>query len=348
MTDQNRTVRAKFSQPKGHASIASTTAAYALSRGWSMEKIHQACGLSGMALVHPSGRLPDETLPRLWLALWREWPDEAVPIHMARAAPMSSMAGLAEGMQFAESLRQALELLTENSIVLADRLQLELIEVEGTALLRGCHPADVIDGGRAAAMASALMARLVRESLGVEDAIERVNLACSPWGPMADYLEFFGVPVEFDLPANELIFRPGSLDAPISQANTELFAYVVQNFAHAAARLKRQGFPAQLDQLRQAISENASNREFSSRAAAERAFMSQRSAQRLAAAHGYSLRGLIDQVRAVYAEELLSDPRITIGRVARLLGYSDERAFRRAFKRWTGQSPSQFIDERSG
>ncbi|MEL7061257.1 MAG: AraC family transcriptional regulator ligand-binding domain-containing protein, partial [Acidobacteriota bacterium] len=103
-----------MSQPKAHASIASVTAAFALSRGWSMERINRSCGVSGLDLVNPSDRLPDYVLPRLWLALWQEWPDEALPLQMASAAPLSCMAGLAEGMQFAENLRQALELLTQN------------------------------------------------------------------------------------------------------------------------------------------------------------------------------------------------------------------------------------------
>lgn len=307
-----------------------------------MERINAICGVSGLDLVNPNDRLPDNVLPCLWLALWEEWPDEALPIQMARAAPLSCMAGLAEGMQFAENLRQALELLTQNRMLLGDRLELELIEHNGVSQLRGMHPADTIDEGRSAAMAGALTVRLIRESLGVDDAVERVGFTCSRWGPVEDYEDFFQVPIEFNLPANGIVFRRGSLDSAISHANTELFAYVEQHFQQAVERIKREGFPAQLDRLRQAIADNASIGEFSGRAAAERAFMSLRSAQRLAAAHGHSLKSLIDHIRAVYAEELLGDPRITIGRVARLLGYSDERAFRRAFKRWTGQSPSQF------
>lgn len=307
-----------------------------------MERINAICGVSGLDLVNPNDRLPDNVLPCLWLALWEEWPDEALPIQMARAAPLTCMAGLAEGMQFAKNLRQAIELLTKNRMLLGDRLELELIEDGDVSRLRGMHPADTIDQGRSAAMAGALTVKLIRDALGVQEAIERVEFTCSPWGPVEDYEAFFEAPVEFDLPANGIVFRRGGLDSAISHANTELFAYVVQHFQQAVERIRREGFPAQLDRLRQAIADNASNGEFSGRAAAERAFMSLRSAQRLAAAHGYSLSGLIDHIRSVYAEQLLSDPRITIGRVAGLLGYSDERAFRRAFKRWTGKTPSQF------
>jgi AraC-like DNA-binding protein len=38
----------------------------------------------------------------------------------------------------------------------------------------------------------------------------------------------------------------------------------------------------------------------------------------------------------------LADPKLAIFEVAFLLGYSEPSPFNRAFRRWTGQSPSEF------
>ncbi|MEO0539213.1 MAG: helix-turn-helix domain-containing protein [Cyanobacteria bacterium P01_A01_bin.123] len=38
----------------------------------------------------------------------------------------------------------------------------------------------------------------------------------------------------------------------------------------------------------------------------------------------------------------MDDPALGIEAVSSQLGYSDDRAFRRAFKRWTGKTPAEF------
>ncbi|WP_411755669.1 helix-turn-helix transcriptional regulator [Rhodococcus sp. DK176] len=70
-------------------------------------------------------------------------------------------------------------------------------------------------------------------------------------------------------------------------------------------------------------------------------FVSQSHLRRLLRREGVSLRQLRDQHLAARAvEELLQGKPITM--LALELGFSDPRAFRRAFKRWTGSTPSTF------
>jgi AraC-like DNA-binding protein len=42
------------------------------------------------------------------------------------------------------------------------------------------------------------------------------------------------------------------------------------------------------------------------------------------------------------AELHLRDPRLTLAEVGALLGYSEQSAFSRAFKRWSGVAPLQW------
>ncbi|MEZ5504636.1 MAG: helix-turn-helix transcriptional regulator [Gammaproteobacteria bacterium] len=47
------------------------------------------------------------------------------------------------------------------------------------------------------------------------------------------------------------------------------------------------------------------------------------------------------------ARRLLENPAIPIDSIAERLGFSEASAFHRAFKRWTGKTPSEYRDQDS-
>lgn len=70
--------------------------------------------------------------------------------------------------------------------------------------------------------------------------------------------------------------------------------------------------------------------------------MSSRNLQRRLAEENTSLRDLLTQHRQQMAQVYLSQKGARVSEVASALGYSDETAFWRAFRRWTGVEPSAF------
>lgn len=70
--------------------------------------------------------------------------------------------------------------------------------------------------------------------------------------------------------------------------------------------------------------------------------MSLRSFQRQLAKDNLNYSRLVEQVRYETAICLLQDPTLKLIEIALELGYADAANFTRAFKRWTGMSPSQF------
>ncbi|QBB69988.1 AraC family transcriptional regulator [Pseudolysobacter antarcticus] len=67
--------------------------------------------------------------------------------------------------------------------------------------------------------------------------------------------------------------------------------------------------------------------------------LTERSLRRHLAAGGQIFRDMHDRIRTERALELLRDGRHTVSEIGSVIGFSDAREFRRAFKRWTGQSP---------
>ncbi len=342
MSSPIRTVSANGDGPGVLASIVSTMVAFALSHSVSMEDISAATGVSGLDLMDPNARLPEDIAPRLCTLLQRFDLEETLSVQLARAAPLSTLGGLAHGAQFADDLRSAFLLVIKNRALLADRLEMELVEQGDDVALAFSHPLDPDDQGFGSEVGTGLLWRMAQEVVDTPIALRRVDLFQRREVRTADRERFFGCPVRLNQPRTALVFSKATLSTPISQANVELFRFVHAYFDRARRRLERSREPEPIHRLLTAMLENAAAGNFSVDAAAARARMSLRTAQRLAAEQGTSPQSMIEDIRADSAREFLADPRLSVERIAQFLGYSDDRAFRRAFKRWTGQTPSEF------
>jgi AraC-like DNA-binding protein len=80
---------------------------------------------------------------------------------------------------------------------------------------------------------------------------------------------------------------------------------------------------------------------------AEQLHMSRRTLQRKLADADLTFQKLVDDTRRDLAMRHLDDPRHSITDVTFLLGFSQQSAFTRAFKRWTGMSPTEYRTQQS-
>jgi AraC-like DNA-binding protein len=70
--------------------------------------------------------------------------------------------------------------------------------------------------------------------------------------------------------------------------------------------------------------------------------MSVRSLRRRLGAEGAAYKDLLEHALIDAAKRMLEDPKISIQEAAYALGFSGPAVFHRAFKRWTGMTPSQY------
>ena len=75
---------------------------------------------------------------------------------------------------------------------------------------------------------------------------------------------------------------------------------------------------------------------------AEHVGMSNRTLTRRLSEAGFSYRDLIKRTQEQVATNLLKKSTRSIAEIAFETGFSEQSAFNRAFKRWTGQSPLEF------
>ena len=75
---------------------------------------------------------------------------------------------------------------------------------------------------------------------------------------------------------------------------------------------------------------------------AEHIGMSNRTLTRRLSESGVTFRDLIKKTQESTSKDLLKNSKRSVAEIAFQTGFSEQSAFNRAFKRWTGQSPVEF------
>lgn len=71
--------------------------------------------------------------------------------------------------------------------------------------------------------------------------------------------------------------------------------------------------------------------------------MSSRTLHRRLEDRGMNFAALLREVRGALAKQYLDDNKLSLSEIAFMLGYSEQSAFSRAFKQWTGQTPRAYL-----
>lgn len=156
------------------------------------------------------------------------------------------------------------------------------------------------------------------------------------------YRRFFGCPVRFNEGHNCLILPGRSLDFRLSTADPrqrERLIIALQQIA------QQQGFAAR---VRHAIRPLLLSGDASHKRVAAHLNLHPRTMGRRLEEEGATFEQLKDEVRHAAAQELLARTAIAVSDVAGSLGYATPSAFVRAFRRWTGSSPSAWRRQSRG
>ena len=154
-----------------------------------------------------------------------------------------------------------------------------------------------------------------------------------------DFHGLLRAPLYFDAPRTRLVFDRDSIERPLDGGNPELAR---QNDAIALQYLSQLERENIRGRVRDVLTQRLARGEPSQAQVAELLNMSARTLQRKLGESGTTYKEILDETRRVLALAYLSAPRHTVGDVTYLLGFSAGSSFTRAFRRWTGQSPSDW------
>lgn len=153
------------------------------------------------------------------------------------------------------------------------------------------------------------------------------------------YERFFGCPVQFSASLTTVSFDIELLALPLTRPDAALQAILdAQAQALLTALPSKDLFNQQFQQI---IVQSIQQGEVSILAVAERLGLSVRGLQRRLATQNLHYQAELDRIRLVLADQYLKDLQLGLADIALLLGYSEQSAFQRAYKHWTGQTPQK-------
>lgn len=159
---------------------------------------------------------------------------------------------------------------------------------------------------------------------------------------ISEYEAFFRCELRFNAPFTALCFPSTYLDFPLPHANPHLRT-VMDDLS--TQLLKQHGNalePGWLAIARRKILDSFKQGVPDIDGVAQASGMTGEQFREKLAEHGTSFRAFIDELRQGLALGYIRDPGLTLVDVAWLLGFSEQSAFQRAFKRWTGMTPGQY------
>ena len=187
-----------------------------------------------------------------------------------------------------------------------------------------------------------MMYRFYSWLIGRELPLQEVHLRAAAPRSAAHYEDLFGCPVRFGMENSGLVVTQQLLQYPITQSEESLREFL----RLAPYPLVRRDTPGEIRSLSRKIekiliSSGPENLPTASEVATQ-LNMSPRTLHRRLTAEGTSFQQLKDELRREVAVHYIQRDELSIDAIAAVMGFQDNSAFYRSFKKWTGTSPGQY------
>lgn len=156
------------------------------------------------------------------------------------------------------------------------------------------------------------------------------------------YSEFFDCPVEFHQAKNQMCFPVSLLNIPLRLSDPVSLKQAKQLCDAELAKMARNNQTPNLSIRVKEMLLNSVGHFPTLEKTAARLHMTPRTLHRHLKSEGASYRQILENVSLAIATQQLINTNITVDELSLLLGYVDVANFRRAFKRWTGMTPSDY------
>lgn len=315
------------------------------SMGVDVEPILAELGIDEGTLRDPDARLPLATEDALWERLAESSGDPCFGLHAATRIEPSDWDVVGYALRSSPTLRDAIRAAARYNRLTHDVARLEVHEDESEVRIvhRFAH-----ETGKpcwhAADYTIATLVVVSRMLVGSDIVPTRIRIAHPAPDDTRCYRELFGQTTVIELGAREgeVVLPREVVERPVIGGDPALHAVLRRHADELLSKLpEADDLPTR---VRGAITAALRGGDPSLAAVAKRLGTSGRTLQRRLDEHGVGYQELLEELRRELAFRYLGEEQMAIAEVAYLLGFSEPRAFHRAFKRWTGSSPAAWRD----
>ncbi|SPD68375.1 AraC family transcriptional regulator (plasmid) [Cupriavidus taiwanensis] len=344
-------MRSDHHSPLAAAQVATTIGGYCTAiaktldaSGVDSERIFRSVGVQPQMVNAPMVRLPVATLTRLYRASVEATNNPYFGLSVARHIHISNLHALGYALAASSTLLDFCRRLERHFRLVSQAATLRVIETGDTIALHATDFNIEISGETEDAFVGFLVLtmRMLYKAgfnpLSVEFHRPMPREGDEP------YRAFMRAPVSFSNQATTLTFDRHELMQPLGGACPEL-AQVNDNIANQyLARLDKDDV---VTGVTQKIIELLPSGDCSREKVAEALCMSPATLQVRLAKRGTNFLQLMDDTRRELACNYVQQQTRSVTEITFLLGFTSTSNFARAFKRWTGISPTQFREDRS-
>jgi AraC-like DNA-binding protein len=290
-------------------------------------------------------RVPLATLNETWQSAEQITQDPIIGLHVGERIHPNDYGLLGQIMMNCNNLAEALESILSVEFIINNIFVSEVIIENDCAVNRihsqqyeAEHIRHIIEQDISALINIGLF--VMNKEYGDHNRPIEIHFRHKPAADIAEYERILKTKVLFEQEHNQAIFPLAILESPIYNPNPRVadllnielhqFLHEVDNQDALTLRLwryfqtQKSNFTADIESIAQQFNITA------------------RTLQRRLQQEGTSFQDEIKYFRTQQAKQLLSNKQLTICEIAFQMGFNDNSAFHKAFKRWTGSTPKEF------
>ena len=166
-----------------------------------------------------------------------------------------------------------------------------------------------------------------------------VSLTHSAPDCASEFFSYFRCPVEFEASENSMTISTEDADKQLAGSNPHLVQLNDQVMIRYLANLDKADT---VSRVKAAILDQLPSGNVTESSVADTLHISNRTMQRQLQTENTNFKNLLNEVRSELADKYIRDSQLSLTEISFLLGFAEMSSFSRAFKRWTGASPSAF------